>query len=254
MASEPLSAATRATKRNLLLASAAVVLIKVFHISLKNVSLLGGTLATEPGTVLFALTMATLYLLGSFLIYYRADMRSLDKTDLEVAVDDYYSRQVQSLRDMAWGEVTRYFNSLEGKGDDISLIGGISYLIESESVFAKIDVSLIRRMHQQKLYVVLNNFNPNDSVDRFEKVYLTNQAWLEFEMWFVKYLKDYRWAVMARKIPLALKAARKKSIFMFRTYMWDGLLPVSFGILALAAAYDLVDLAWIKSFAPPIPA
>jgi hypothetical protein len=90
MAADPLSAATRTTKRNLLAVSSVIILIKMFDVSLDKLPVSGLVLTYDEGAVMFGLVAATVYFLVAFCMYYWIDIKDNKETDYEVTVREWY--------------------------------------------------------------------------------------------------------------------------------------------------------------------
>ncbi|MFZ0845662.1 MAG: hypothetical protein WAM62_07705, partial [Pseudolabrys sp.] len=77
---DPLSSATRATKRNLLGTSTLSIAIKAFDINIEHVDVLGVEVDAAKGALTFILLAAQIYFLLSFLVYYVVDFLNIEPT------------------------------------------------------------------------------------------------------------------------------------------------------------------------------
>jgi len=76
---DPLTSATRTTKRNLLTASVVAITFKAFDISADKIPVAGVTITFNRGVFEFLLVMVLLYFLATFILYYYIDIKNFPR-------------------------------------------------------------------------------------------------------------------------------------------------------------------------------
>jgi phosphotransferase system glucose/maltose/N-acetylglucosamine-specific IIC component len=77
---DPLSSATRAVKRNLLIASVLAISANAFNVSVDKIPVGGLSVNFDSRLFAFLLVVTLLYFFCTFVIYYAIDMKNLEPT------------------------------------------------------------------------------------------------------------------------------------------------------------------------------
>src|SRR4051794_29488572 len=91
---DPLSPATRATKRNLLIASVLGISANAFNITVDKIPLAGLSINFDDRLFAFLLVIALVYFLGTFVLYYIIDIKNLEVTKHQTAFEDRYTTRI----------------------------------------------------------------------------------------------------------------------------------------------------------------
>jgi hypothetical protein len=77
---DPLSTATRATKRNLLVASVLAISANAFNVSVQKIPLAGLSINFDDRLFGFLLLIVVMYFLSTFILYYAIDIKNIETT------------------------------------------------------------------------------------------------------------------------------------------------------------------------------
>lgn len=259
MASDPLSAATRATKRNLLAVSSVVILIKVFDVSINKIPLSGLELTFDRGAVMFGLLAMLCYFFLAFLLYYWIDIRSNVETDYEGLIRKNYRDRMNAMIFDSNKCIEKHVQSILPSGYKIFLNELVLQKIRSEALKlnARIDRNLLLRSggvaHGRVAHVMaitVGDGNGAGGVIRFDNGVdegLFNRA----EQELIHAICEYRRNFWKERVRLLTRYTIRKSAFVLRNYGFDGVIPLAMAATSLATAYDWVSLSWIKALVPP---
>jgi len=95
---DPLSPATRATKRNLLVASVLAISANVFNVSIDKIPIGGLSITFDDRLFAFLLLIVLIYFLCTFTLYYSIDIKNLEKTDHQTVSEHAY----RNSRNKVW--------------------------------------------------------------------------------------------------------------------------------------------------------
>src|SRR5262249_10848467 len=86
---DPLTQATRTTKRNLLAASVVAITFKAFDIVADKIPVAGMTITFDKGVFEFLLVMVLWYFLAAFVLYYYIDIENFPRTAHHESTDKW---------------------------------------------------------------------------------------------------------------------------------------------------------------------
>jgi phosphotransferase system glucose/maltose/N-acetylglucosamine-specific IIC component len=91
---DPLSTATRATKRNLLIASVLAISANAFNVSVDKIPLAGLSINFDDRLFAFLLVITLAYFLCTFVLYYVIDMKNLETTKHQTHAETNYTNKL----------------------------------------------------------------------------------------------------------------------------------------------------------------
>lgn len=255
MSTDPLSAATRTAKRNLLLAAMAGITYSAFDVSISKIPI--GNIAIDFDNRVFAfLLVATLlYFLGTFALYYFIDVKNIEQTKHQSDKEKNY-RAENALFPQRYAQrtMTRIEKLLAPRIEVSSSSSPRQiekFLIEMEN--PQFEVGLVDhfvRSTRHGFNLELTKEKRSDprrpinlEEDEPELSHKVNAA---LQHAFDKYL-------LARRLNIARVAVGLygvRTIYLIRNYLVDGAFPIALAIVALTSILQLTDLDWLKSLVP----
>src|SRR5882672_9343936 len=94
---DPLSTATRATKRNLLIASVLAISANAFNISIDKIPLAGLSVNFDDRLFAFLLVLTLGYFLCTFVLYYTIDIKNLEATKHQTDTETGYKEKLEDF-------------------------------------------------------------------------------------------------------------------------------------------------------------
>jgi hypothetical protein len=231
---DPLSPATRATKRNLLIASVLAISANAFNISIDKIPLAGLSVNFDDRLFAFLLVLTLVYFLCTFVLYYVIDIKNLEDTAHQTAAEKRYTDRLKSFgpsygnlvhNDLQRFVPPRYTVTTTLGFDDTS---SAQYEVRrpgSESKPWDPLMDVIPREDDESLYAILDK-RVNYFIRRFPRKRAAN-LWL------------------ARMNLYSMRAT-----YFVRNYFFDGFLPIALGLFALIAILGHIDLHWIQKLLP----
>jgi hypothetical protein len=111
--SDPLSSATRATKRNLLIVSLLAITFKAFNVTTDKLSFLGLAMTYDQGTFEFLMAVSLFYLLLTFALYYYIDIRNFPRTSHQQRTDAWRENLMEKFTQLYWDETAKRAEAIE---------------------------------------------------------------------------------------------------------------------------------------------
>lgn len=234
---DPLSTATRATKRNLLIASVIAISANAFNVSIDRIPVGGLSITFDDRLFAFLLVIVLLYLLATFALYYAIDMKNLAPTEHQSAAESRYKERVEKYP-------AKYFYSVvEELRKHVPEGHRLTYETASISHFN-------RGTPQPIPYnILLDRTEPNMSPTQLKRESHAD-VFASIDQLQKDLLKTFAAARThdRRRAKATLYATR--SMYWIRNYFFDGALPIALGVVAVVALFAHWDLSWIQAYLP----
>src|SRR5260370_19711930 len=94
---DPISSATRANKRNLLVVSVIAISASAFNVSIDKIPVGGLSISFDDRLFAFLLVVVLLYFLATFILYYAIDMKNLDPTGHQLAAEKKFQQRLAAF-------------------------------------------------------------------------------------------------------------------------------------------------------------
>ncbi len=238
---DPLSPATRATKRNLLVASVLAISANAFNISIDKIPLAGLSVNFDDRLFAFLLVITLAYFLCTFVLYYTIDIKNLEVTKHQTHSEAEYTRKLADFDHIYAARIRR------------RLIKAIypEFDMPSEmDVYGNQHTVDFFKTHQ---YVVTQLAPPDvigvrkiTLMSRADNSALYSSLDKRVDLWVGRYPDAWRWFYRKQR----LLRFGTKAMYFTRNYFFDGVLPIVLGIFALVAILGHIDLHWIQRFLP----
>jgi hypothetical protein len=230
---DPLSSATRATKRNILIASVLAISANAFNISIDKIPLAGLSVNFDDRLFAFLLVLSLVYFLCTFVLYYFIDIKNLERTQHQGTVEKSYTDRLAYFPSRYGDKVHSDLQALAPEGYVVATVSGFD---ENGSAGGS-SFTVQRRTHGRQDTVKLPS-------QENEAIYAAIQSRLEF--WMLGYPR----ALAANRRRAAATVFLIRGTYAARNYFFDGALPIVLGLFALAAILGHIDLHWIQRFLP----
>jgi hypothetical protein len=247
-ATDPLSAATRASKPNLLVASILAITYRAFDISLWTLAGRPTDPTVDPRALTFLLIAALLYLTASFILYYVIDVRNFEATSDQADTEGAYAiARMRAWQIHAQRTLRRVRIGLRAKydvfGGEEKLVAYLQRVDEGDwHDGASLDGFATDVLGSMKFYTWRPRIEKDLKEDHDTYVQLhgmISRSLLNFGLWRALY-----------NVPFWPRLYAIRGLYWLRAYVFDGLLPLAFGAIALAALFQVVDVHVIAKFIP----
>jgi hypothetical protein len=238
---DPLSTATRATKRNLLIASVLAISANAFNISIDKIPLAGLSVNFDDRLFAFLLVITLAYFLCTFVLYYTIDMKNLETTKHQTEAESSFSKKIGDFEHFFFAQIRRRLNrairpeyempdgtDLYGAPRTVDFFRSHSYVVTTlapPDVLGQRQIQGVPRANNEALYASLDK---------------------KVDTWVANAPRAWRWFLIKQRSSLYATRA----MYFARNYFFDGLLPIALGIFALIAILGHIDLHWIQRFLP----
>jgi hypothetical protein len=247
---EPLSDTTRVTKRNLLLAGTLAITYRAFDVTVERIPIGGGLVVDfNKGVFAFLLTIVLIYFLVSFALYFFIDVKNIEDT----------SHQKTSAQLLANATNRRIARFLERAASDARTAVQRPYkLVLSSGINAAMFDYLSRSAKGRTAF--LSQMIPNTVYELHGGPFILPGTKKPPEHEVAKEAADKFVMELFRTIPLfdrtrdILAWSRYRgvgAVYILRSYIVDGLLPLALGVAGILAMYQLLPLDWLRHIAPP---
>jgi len=245
MATDPLSTATRATKRNLLAVSVIAIAYQAFDVRISKIPLAGLEAVFDPRLFAFLLFALLFYFFVTFCTYYYIDIKNIEQTPHQKFAFERYKEWNQlAARIHASRLLTRLQRNAPGL-----------YIIEGEQLaFQKL--SIVRHPQYstdelpQDVEAILHSYRVSRPANP------SRPEGADFIAKHEPLLKPFRHIIhdtlvrFRRRRPLdylliLVQYHSLRGLYFFRNYFLDGLLPIALGIIAFATLFHLFDLHFL---------
>ncbi len=256
---DPLTSATRATKRNLLLTSIVAITFKAFDISADHIPVAGLSIKYDKGVFEFLLLILLCYFLATFILYYYIDIRNFPRSSHQDATDEWHKQKyshfswntrgafggfLQELSTPEW----RLILSHHGDGHISGWAGDRpSALKYRERLKSSPLVCASEHLMYSKIHKASNVSGPHDydagNPEHVRLALVVQERWNRTMRWLPL---RYAWFKMTLRPRLWTVAFA----YFFRNYVVDGALPIFVALISLAALYNLLDVHLLAQLAP----
>lgn len=255
MATDPLSSATRAAKRNLLLASTVAITYSAFNISISKIPVGGLAIEFDDRVFAFLLIMVTLYFLTTFILYYCIDIRNIEKTKHQTEKETRH----QSSRASFWSShASRVIKRIEkmlpkgiGYNPNSSHHQLGKFFQEMEQPFFDLDRSGDHIATTMVISMMLH-VKPTKAGEPPRPIsWDENPALHEMvKHHFFRALSQYRRGKQLHTLLLTPSLYGVRALYFVRNYIVDGIFPVALAVLAVAGVFQIVDLHFLRVLVP----
>lgn len=236
MALDPLSAATRTEKRNLLALSVVAITFKAFNVKIEKIPFVGLSVDFEQGAFEFLLIIGIIYFGVTFTIYYFIDIRNDRKPDHLIAAEKRYRAKLDTYRAHASEVLARQMQEQLGPPYNVnSPTGHLDTALDA----AEHDLPFKKKEEDVFFFVGVNRETPLGDIRKRgdDLVYAA--------------LPRYRRSFRRYRYLMGMWLSGVRFLYFVRNYGIDGLLPVVLGAVALLAIYDVISLSWLSWLLPP---
>jgi hypothetical protein len=236
MAIDPLSSATRNTKRNLLVASVFALAYRGFDVTIDKIPVAGLSIAFNEKLLTFFILICLLYFFATFSLYYYIDIRNAEPTPHQNASASRFQGQLvefwQQGRHQMLAEVTsKLFEGhkiLEGPAFGQWFSGTLDDFTNVYSI-----------AHSNRLSPGSLPREPDDKgMYRYAD----------------KALTDLRNSLRRRgrlyKVRLSISLYAVSATYIIRNYFMDGALPLLLALFAFGALANLYSVRWLQHLVP----
>lgn len=241
MATDPLSTATRATKRNLLVVSIIAITYQAFDVRISKIPIAGLEAAFDPRLFAFLLFALLLYFFFAFCTYYYIDIKNIEETAHQKRGLQRYTQWNQAV---AQTEASRLIKRLQKSAPGFQIIEGepvagqkLSIVRHPQYSSNDLPTDIDQILHSLRIARPTNPNHPQsvDFIDKHQPLLIPFRGIIRRKLvrahrhrhlYYLWILTQYR----------ALRF-----LYFFRNYFLDGLLPIALAI----TAFDLFDLHWL---------
>jgi hypothetical protein len=252
--SDPLSPATRNTKRQLLVVSVIALTFKAFEISIEKIPVAGLTINFDRGVFEFLIAIALIYLLLTFILYYYIDIRNFPETAHEENTKKWKSESIDKFIYDWYEDAEALLNSVAPPGYYIHL--NPSYretlrdIIDPKrklSFFAMLKAQGIlpsqAQPNRDDPVSISGPSGPNDETIRAGAAAKAKEI-------LVERTRAFRPAFRVYLLKLWPRLFTVRTAYFVRNYLTDGFLPIFLGCVALLSMYDFIDVHFLARFVP----
>jgi hypothetical protein len=231
---DPLSPATRTTKRNLLVASVLAITYKAFNVTIDKIPVAGLSINFDNRVFTFLLLVTLLYFLLTFVLYFFIDIRNIETTAHQTASETLF-------RDALHRFVSKYDEKLtkevkERFPDYDVLHSGMTGALRGQ-VAAGYYPKIEKNPGQRK--IILDDYpEPKPAPD---PVFINAAQ---------RMLRRYQFSYWAKYASLLPRRYSISLTYFIRNYLTDGALPIVLGCFAIIVLYGKVGVQWIQLIAP----
>jgi hypothetical protein len=246
MAIDPLSPATRAIKKNLLIAATLAITFRAFDVSIEKLPLPGGiTVNFDQRVFSFLLVALLLYLTATFALYYYADITDRERPQHRSKNEAWYQQKLDS-------KVADECDHLEA-ALLYALPAGI-FLAEHSFIEAIVKNSLKRLPTREFVVSAIELYEKEgkDWAPEHKRLNRSKNAELYDKLASVAEtrLRRFKLSYQLHRLTLLPRVLAVRAAFIVRDYGTDGIFPLACGVVALLAMYDVISLRWLQDVAP----
>jgi hypothetical protein len=240
---DPLSAATRSNKRNLLIVSVLAISASAFNVSIDKIPVGGLSITFDSRLFAFLLLITLVYFLCTFILYYFIDIKNLKELPHQTTTEHAFREHVQ-------GFSGRYDNRVRS---DLNTIVPPHYSLSMNYTFTQQSPA---REFNPGFYALFTMDEKDRSgmfaqmVDRSQDEGLHQTIDDRLRYWIKCYKRAERldW----HRGHFVVTASR--AVYFMRNYFIDGMLPIMLGFFALITILGHIDLTWIQNYLPSFKA
>ncbi len=229
---DPLSPATRTTKRNLLVAFMLAITYKAFHVTIDKIPVAGLSINFDNRVFTFLLLVALIYFLVTFVLYYFINIRNKETTAHQTASEALFNKALDRF-------TLEYEDKLEKK---------VKAQFPDYAVIRDVTPGAFAGRLATGEYPKLSKSNPlGRAIISFAENPEPNPVFIRATKLM---LRGYRRCYWAKYISLQPRRYSIRLAYFFRNYVTDGTLPIALGCFAIIALYGKIDVQWMQLIAP----
>lgn len=236
MGIDPLSPATRTTKRNLLLTSGLAITFKAFNVVVEKIPVAGFSINFDARLLNFLLLMGLVYFLITFVLYYFIDIRNFDTTPHQSAAQERFKRKVADFQEA-------YFYRMKASAENLLPKDvGIHFMLMVHNYFNDSPSRAVQS------YSIRKGRNPTSGIElgRGDNPGL----YAPIDRLILRRLLRYP-AVRERMLILyRIHLSLIELAYLFRNYVLDGALPIVIAIVGFCSLYGIINVNWLQKIVP----
>ncbi|TRC93903.1 hypothetical protein FJV77_20725 [Mesorhizobium sp. WSM4306] len=250
MAIDPLSGTTRVERRNLLAVSTIAITAKTFNISLQTIPIAGLSIRFDPGVFSFLLVVTIIYFGVTFILYYIIDIKDSQIPAHISRTDESYNKKVDKFTSKTSAKVELEIDGAlpENYSPVFDHQSYQKILREADLVWPrKLEPSEFLKGGHDAIIRVLHHL-PGEKSGKWvlssDAAYAGLAAIAQTNVW--------RYGLRVHLYRIFLRPWRYSihSMYLFRLYGIDGVLPILAAVVSVAAIYNLIDLTWLSTLVP----
>jgi hypothetical protein len=233
---DPVSTATRATKRNLLVVSVLAIAANAFNISIEKIPIAGLSINFDNRLFAFLLLIALVYFLGTFILYYTIDIKNLEKTP-------HQEESEKAFREHLTGFEQRYAARIQA---DLRSLAPLNHRFHLTNFADHLRTGEFDNILTYRILGTKAPASPRQGLaemSRNENPIVFNSIDKRLKYWIDRFPRAKAWD--ARRARLTIRGIRL--MYLTRNYLVDGALPILLGVVALAAVLGYINLHWLQN-------
>jgi hypothetical protein len=226
---DPLSPATRATKRNLLVASVLAISANAFNVSVDKIPVGGLSINFDNRLFAFLLLVVLLYFFCTFVIYYTIDIKNLEKTAHQTSSEELFQRRVNGFSQTYQHKVQKAVQQVLSPEYRVLINDNFSNRKAKPA-----DKSFYRILQRREP----PSNDPMREVDRSKEPEMYSKLDALVADWYDRYPRAASW----NKRGLLFVIRLVRLTYFTRNYILDGALPVALA-LQLSFCFEVCSLS-----------
>lgn len=203
---------------------------------------------------MFGFVAMLLYFLVAFVLYYWVDLKSLEQIPFEKTAAERYRVSISNHRNAWESKIVDSLRGCLGSNEKVdfnhSFVSGI--LPKSEEFFGVTRIVLSGVLDDGKMFDLRRLREIGYVSPTYVQCFPSQGERRIVQSAFVGILSCYKASIYQARIYWFLVFLKKVFAIRFRNYGFDGFFPVAVAIAALLAAYNWIDLAWLRELVPPV--
>lgn len=260
---DPLSKATRTTKRNLLAASFVAILYTAFEISADKIPIAGLTISFDPRVFGFALAATASYFLVTFCLYYYIDIRNFARLPHQESTVAWRRSQTYRFDQRVADCLSKLLEPVKLDGFYLQRKPELETAVSAWSNGYPSTLEYARRLKFKPLDPMEHLYfaDPGSETRKFSLHYPGLASFHDIPQFLtLAKLATETWTPFFRLLPLRYAFLRMtlrprlwtvSLAYILRNYGVDGLFPIALSVVAILALYRLIDLRFLTYLAPP---
>lgn len=251
MSADPLSTSTRTTKRNLLAASVIAIAYAAFDVTISKIPLAGLEIAFDQRLFSFLILSVLIYFTATFMLYYYIDIRNFERTAHQQSSDKEYSLKRDNFaHTYARWQLKKLARLLKRPVviESVSLPGALlnleapkfDYDRDFEGHYSNAISTLVIRQYTSKRRTESIPLYRDGAEGEFAIVERSLSGAMSRYLWWRRL---YHLGLLPKRYGI-------RALYFIRNYLVDGVLPVTISLIAFLALFQIIDLHWIRDFAP----
>jgi hypothetical protein len=240
MGIDPLSAATRVAKRNLLAAALIGITYKAFDFTVEKIPVSVISIKFEKGAFVFLILCAILYFLITFSLYYFIDVRNIERTEHETKSDFVYQQALSLFQQRFISDVeaavAEVLASSKARAEFKNL--AVVFGLAPETNYVPPTFTLYGESAAYDPFG--NGLDPTDHSNLYELV----------EAMLADFTKKYRREYRNVRLLALPRMVAVRSVYSVRNYLVDGAFPIALGVVSALAMLNVLSVRWLQYLTP----